>query len=444
MAEQKTTKNTRKPIKEFDRIIGYSAEKKELEQIADCLRNSEVYKNLGVGAPCGLLLYGEPGVGKTLMSDCLIKASGRKAFVCRKNKPNGEFVNEITKTFELAKKNAPSIVFLDDMDKFANEDDRHPDAEEYVTVQSCIDDVKGKDVFVLATVNDIHRLPGSLRRAGRFDRCLEIDAPCGDDAIAIITHYLDGKTLADNIDKKYIARLMQGDSCAKLETLINEAGVYAGFDRAEKISMDHFMRAYLRSTYGRGCDDDDYCAGSGADKIDDAVWHEAGHTVVSEVLYPDSVTLVSVSGAGRGGMGGFTTYCNINLIDNFRYATIRAIASLGGAAAIEQRFGVNAGGASDDYHKAVRTIRDMIERDAVCGLHLHDAPFGDNSDFLRRDMELATSIKITEYFRKAKEIIALNSEFLEKIACALAEKKLLTAPEIQAIRDECHINGVSF
>jgi len=432
-------------MKEFDRIIGYSAEKKELEQIADCLRNTEVYKNLGVSAPCGLLLYGEPGVGKTLMSNCLIKASGRKAFVCRKNKPNGEFVNEITKTFELAKKNAPSIVFLDDMDKFANEDDRHPDAEEYVTVQSCIDELKGKDVFVLATANDISRLPRSLRRAGRFDRCLEIETPRGADAVAIIAHYLDGKSLADNIDKQYIARLMEGDSCAKLETLINEAGVYAGFDRAEKITMDHFMRAYLRSTYGCNCDDDDdYCAGSGAEKISDAVWHEAGHTVVSEVLYPDSVTLVSVSGSGRGGKGGFTSYCNINSIDPFRYATYRAVASLGGAAAVEQRFGVAAGGASSDYLQAIRGIRQLIDSDAVCGFHLHDAPFGDNSDRLNRDIELATSVKITEYFRKAKEIVALNGEFLEKTARALAEKKLLTAPEIQAIRDECRINGVSF
>ncbi|MBR3438483.1 MAG: AAA family ATPase, partial [Clostridia bacterium] len=72
-------------MKEFDKIIGYSSEKKELEQIADCLKNSDVYKKLGVNAPRGLLLHGEPGVGKTLMSACLIEASGRKAFICRKN-----------------------------------------------------------------------------------------------------------------------------------------------------------------------------------------------------------------------------------------------------------------------------------------------------------------------------------------------------------------------
>lgn len=433
-------------MKEFDRIIGYSAEKKELEQIADCLRNSEVYKNLGVSAPCGLLLYGEPGVGKSLMSDCLIKASGRKAFVCRKNKPNGEFVNEITKTFEQAEKNAPSIVFLDDMDKFANEDDRHPNAEEYVTVQSCIDEIKGKDVFVLATANDIRCLPRSLYRAGRFDRRLEINAPRGADAFEIISHYLEGKSLADNIDRQYIARLMEGDSCAKLETLINEAGVYAGFDRADKISMEHFMRAYLRNEYGCDIDDDDddydydYCSlESAGDKVYSCrVWHEAGHAVVSEVLDPDSVTLVSVAGSDSSSKGGFTSYSNINSLTAFDFAKIRAVSSLAGAAAIEQRFGVAGGGASSDFNQAFEAVRQMIESDCICGFGLHESPYR-NSGTLDSSIEQATAVKIEEFYRKAKEILALNSEFLEKIAAALAEKKLLTAPEINAIRNECSV-----
>lgn len=154
----------------FDKIIGYSAIKKELRQISDTLKNKDVYAGLGVSAPKGLLLYGEPGVGKSLMASAIIEESGRKVFTCRKDKPNGDFVKEIKATFDKAAENAPSIVYLDDMDKFTNGDERHPDAEEYVTVQSCIDEVKGKQVFVLATANNIRCLPHSLRRAGRFDR----------------------------------------------------------------------------------------------------------------------------------------------------------------------------------------------------------------------------------------------------------------------------------
>lgn len=86
-----------------------------------------------------MLLHGESGVGKSLMANCFMNATGRKVFVCRKTKSNGEFVNEITKTFEEAKSNAPSIILFDDLDKFANEDDRHTDTDEYVAVQSSID-----------------------------------------------------------------------------------------------------------------------------------------------------------------------------------------------------------------------------------------------------------------------------------------------------------------
>ena len=100
------------------------------------------------------------------MASAVIKESGRKVFCCRKDSPNGDFIKKIKATFDKAVQNAPSIVYLDDMDKFTNGDERHPDAEEYVTVQSCIDETKDKQVFVLATVNSIRCLPRSLRRAG--------------------------------------------------------------------------------------------------------------------------------------------------------------------------------------------------------------------------------------------------------------------------------------
>ena len=151
-------------MSKFDSIIGYSAIKHDLIRIADTLKSRDAYEKLGVSSPRGLLLHGEPGVGKSLMASAVIEESGRNAFTCRKDKPNGDFVNTIKATFDEAAKNAPSIVFLDDMDKFTNGDELHPNAEEYVTVQSCIDEVRGKDVFVIATVNNKRCLPHSLRR----------------------------------------------------------------------------------------------------------------------------------------------------------------------------------------------------------------------------------------------------------------------------------------
>ena len=165
--------------------------------------------------PSGILLCGDMGLGKTLMARCFIAESGCKAFTLRKEKPNGDFINQIKETFEEAKKDSPVIVFLDDMDKFANEDYTHCDAEEYVTVQSCIDDCKGEGVFTLATVNDRYCLPDSLWRAGRFDKVIEVNLPKGKDAIQIIEHFLNQKQGIGDVDIVEISRLMEGRSCAE-------------------------------------------------------------------------------------------------------------------------------------------------------------------------------------------------------------------------------------
>lgn len=165
-------------MKAFDKIIGYASLKQELMQISDTLKNRQFYDKLG-SPPQGAAALRRAGVGKSLMASAVIEESGRPVFRCRKDEPNGDFVKKIKATFEKAAENAPSIVFLDDMDKFANGDEKHPDAEEYVTVQSCIDEIKGKEVFVLATANDTDCLPESLLRAGRFDRTIEVGLPWG-------------------------------------------------------------------------------------------------------------------------------------------------------------------------------------------------------------------------------------------------------------------------
>ena len=107
----------------FDRIIGYDTIKTELFQICDMIRNRKIYEDLGAKLPQGVLLYGAPGLGKTLMAKCFIEESGLKTFTLRRNTGGDEFVSVITDTFSEAKKNAPCIVFLDDLDKFASEKD---------------------------------------------------------------------------------------------------------------------------------------------------------------------------------------------------------------------------------------------------------------------------------------------------------------------------------
>jgi cell division protease FtsH len=180
-------------MSKFDKVVGYEDIKAELIRICDVVKNPEKYDRLGVHMPRGVMLWGDPGVGKSLMAKCFIEESGCKSFTIRKDKPDGDLVNAICDTFAEAKAEGRAIVFLDDLDKFANEDEKHPDAEEYVAVQAGIDTCKDSDVFVLATANDKYCLPDSLLRSGRFDKVIEMECPKGEEAIKVVKYYLSQK-----------------------------------------------------------------------------------------------------------------------------------------------------------------------------------------------------------------------------------------------------------
>ena len=434
-------------MKEFENIIGYEGIKKELIKISDVLKNNEAYKKLGVTAPRGLVLYGEPGVGKTLMASSLIEASGRKAIICRKDKPNGDFVKALKAAFKEAKESAPSVIFLDDMDKFANGDSRHRDQEEYVTVQSSIDNIKGKDVFVLATANDIDVLPESLLRAGRFDRVIEVCNPCGEDAIKIMDHYMKQKKFVGDMDASVVARMMDGYSCAELETVINEAGLLAGYERSDVITMDHFIKACLHNIHDiptealeNGKLDADLTDGD--DPVTRVIYHEAGHATVSEVLNPGIVTLVSAY-SRDGRKGGFTSYSNggdgkICSVEG-RYGHI--CSSLGGMAALEQKFGVTDIGVSHDIEQAFTSISGLITENCAVGFD-HYAEYR-CSDKMTEKNETAAAAEMNRLYRKTKEILAKNRDLLDGIAKMLCDKGVITAADISKIKENCRIVSVA-
>lgn len=220
-------------MKTFEKVIDYETIKNELMQICDMVHNKERYEALGARMPSGVLLHGTPGIGKTLLAKCFIEECGLDTYTLRNNKGGDKFVDEITETFEKAKENAPAIIFLDDMDKFANDDECHRDAKEYVAIQAGIDSVKDFDVFVIATTNDIRKLPDSLLRSGRFDRTIYMQSPSTDDASKIIEHYLKNKKLSDNVDFNDLCKMMSYHSCSDLETLLNEAAIRAGFNKKD-------------------------------------------------------------------------------------------------------------------------------------------------------------------------------------------------------------------
>lgn len=429
-------------MKAFDKIIGYENEKKDLMRIADILKNPEHYEKLGAKLQRGLLLDGNPGTGKTLMANALIEASGRKAFICRKDKPNGSFVSHIVETFEKAKQNAPSIVLLDDMDKFANEDDNHKNAEEYVTLQSCIDGVKDSNVFVVATTNDIRALPDSLIRAGRFDQIIYIGRPEFNDAVKIIKHYLKDKQIMSDIDPDYIAKLMCRKSCATIESVINQAATIAGFERCDKIQLSHFLEAasgnvFCRNQFSR-CTKSINLSDVNS-MLSEIVYHEAGHVVVNEIINPESVTLVAI-----GDRSGYTSHFPGFAEDDIREDEANIITLLGGIAAVEQVYGRKGFGGSRDLSDAQRQLDWFLRDFGKYGFGFISCPDRRaSSERIQENREIVTAALMESYYEKTKKIIAQNREFLERVATELAEKKILTMYDIQRIKSKCKIREVN-
>ena len=413
----------------FDKVIGYEGIKNELLQICDNMKNREIYEKLGAKLPGGMLLYSDPGMGKTLLANCFIEESGVKSFVVRKNLGNGQFTEKITETFLKAKENSPCIVLLDDLDKFANEGVTHRDAEEYVAVQAGIDSVKGCGVFVLATVNDIYKLPESLRRPGRFDSILELNRPDKEDARKIIEYYLSDKKLADDVNMDDLVKMMRYNSCAELETILNNAAVSAAYAGKEQIEMQDLVDSVLKNQYG---------APEGAVKTDEEkrekiALHEAGHLVVSEVLSEGSVGLASLRGED-GISGGFVINC-----EKFSNRHHSMLMGLGGKAAVELYFADSvAEGTTSDLADVALQIRRNIMDIGSSGLGLVEvcpSYKAEHSDEYIRGLELAIHIELERMLLKTREILLKNRAFLEKTKDMLLEKETLLASDIRKIRE---------
>lgn len=421
----------------FDKVIGYETIKTELMQICDMIHNREVYTSLGAKMPQGLLMFGNPGLGKTLMAKCFIEESGLPVHTIRRSKGAEEFVNEITSKFKTAKEHTPCIIFLDDMDKFANEDQKHRDAEEYVAVQAGIDEVKDLDVFVIATVNEIYKLPSSLVRSGRFDRKIEVCTPTQDDASSIIKHFLDDKKVSKEVNLDDIAKMIHYSSCADLETVINEAAINAAYNRRPEITTDDLLNAVLRMTYRAP---DNFTTPT-EDELKKVALHEAGHLVVCEVLVPGSIGLASLRTCGRDHTGGFVRKCKM-----LTRRTHDILVSLAGKAAVELYHAETvANGCYADIERAFQAIRENISENGTAGFGMIDVAtnrFPETSECLNARGEAVVHAELERYMLKTRDILLKNKEFLEETAKALLEKETLLYSDIQAIRNSVKITDV--
>lgn len=419
-------------MKNFQAIIGYETEKEELARLCDIMKNRERYLALGVKMPKAILLHGKPGLGKTLMATALIEESGRKCFSCKKDRSNGAFVDKIRETFESAINNQPSIVFLDDMDKFAQDNlSEDSNKEEFVTIQACFDDLIDKDVFVIATANDIFKIPYSLLREGRFGRQLKIDDPCKEDAVKIIAHFLKDKVIAEDVSAEFVANLLDGKSCAFLESVVNEAGIYAGYENQTKINRKHFINAVMRlSTKSLPS-----VKMSDKERLS-VCYHEAGHAVAA-ILLGKKIALITSKEQGE--VGGFcSTYECDEKNHTIEELRTKIIILLSGKASTEIIYNVPDLGVESDIDKACWLTRYYIERLAIKGFSfLYDcSPYHDKQPVKRIDaITDKVSEVLEELYGEALALLKRNQTLLQTIASALFEKDFLVWEDI------CNISG---
>ena len=312
----------------FDNIIGYEYEKRELAKFCDIIRNTNYYKNFNIKLPKGLMLVGDPGVGKTTFSNYILQYSRRPTYVLRKNADTAGFIMNMKEVFEKAKETAPSVILLDDMDKFGNGE---PFAQEYTSLQGFIDEYRDYDIFIIATVNEIYKLPNSIRRSGRFDKTIYIENPNDNDSDAITRHYLSDKNLDPSVNMETICLMLHGRSCAELESVINMAGMNAVYERSNTIKMHHITDAIFNTLYGLNPLDPTM---SSEERYMAAI-HEAGHVVIIETLSPGGLSFATIRESDLLFDGK-----DIIDTDGLRGYLMGIMVNLAGKAAIDIKFGV--------------------------------------------------------------------------------------------------------
>ena len=415
----------------FDKVIGYERIKNELLQVCDMIQNREVYEKLGAKLPQGILLQGDPGLGKTLMANCFMEECGLTPYIIRRTKGKEDFVTYITEIFREAKENAPAVILLDDLDKFANEDEKHQNAEEYVAVQAGIDEIKGRDVLVIATTNETKNMPDSLLRAGRFDRLYRVNYPTERDSFALLKHFLSDKPVSSKINTEDLSKMMASVSCAELESLLNSAAILAASKRKESIEMEDMVEPILQAEYGLAPINHNERFAEQTKKV---ALHEAGHLVTAEVLDPGCIGLVSVRVNNfKGEVQGFVRRCKSNT--NRRK---EILITLAGKVATELYYSETcASGCSGDLRRAKKAIADGITESGTCGVGFlcDDGSHYGASDALYAQREAAIHAEMERHMFKVRDILLKNRAFLEKVTEALVEKETLLYSDIREIRE---------
>ena len=441
----------------FKDVAGLQEEKEELEEIVDFLKNPVKYTELGARIPKGVILTGPPGTGKTLLAKAVAGEAGVPFFSISGSDFVEMFVgvgaSRVRDLFEEAKKNAPCIVFIDEIDAVARRRGTgmgggHDEREQ--TLNQMLVEMDGfginEGIIVMAATNRIDILDPAILRPGRFDRKVVVGRPDVQGRLEILNVHAAKKPLGDDVDLESLARTTAGFTGADLENLLNEAAINAAKRKEKYITNADVNYAFVK--VGIGVEKRSKIISEKEKKI--TAYHESGHAILFHLL-PDvgPVHTISIIPTGMGAAGYTMPLPERDEMFNTRGKMLQnIIVSLGGRIAEELVFDDITTGASQDIKQATETARSMVTKygfSSKLGLINYD----NDSDevFIGRDLahtrpygeEVASQIDmevkniIDECYGKAKKMIEEHMDVLEKSAQLLLEKEKVTREEFEAL-----------
>ncbi len=453
MQEPKTNKVN------FSHVAGLEEEKEELKEIVDFLRNPGKFIEVGARIPKGVLLVGPPGTGKTLLA----KAVSGEADVPFFSISGSDFVemfvgvgaSRVRDLFEEAKKNAPSIVFIDEIDAVARRRGTglgggHDEREQ--TLNQLLVEMDGfgvnEGIIVMAATNRVDILDPAILRPGRFDRKVAVGRPDVKGREAILKVHVKGKPLGEDVDLGQVARTTPGFSGADLENLMNEAAILAARADRRYIKLEDVQKALIK--VGIGTEKKSRLVPELERRI--TAYHEAGHAILFHLL-PDvgPVYTVSIIPTGIGAAGYTMPLPENDNAFNTKGKMLQEIkAGMGGRIAEELIFDDITTGASQDIKTVTSTARAMVTQYGMSE-ELGFINYEDDSDevFLGRDLghsrsfseevakEIDMEVKriVDECYQDSKRILTEHMDVLHACADLLLEKERISRPEFEALFD---------
>lgn len=444
----------------FNDVAGLKEEKEEVEEIVDFLKAPKKYTRLGARIPKGILLVGPPGTGKTLLGKAIAGEAGVPFFSISGSDFVEMFVgvgaSRVRDLFEDAKKNAPCIVFIDEIDAVARKRGAgmgggHDEREQ--TLNQMLVEMDGfgvnEGIIVMAATNRVDILDPAIMRPGRFDRKVYVGSPDVGGREEILEVHAKNKPLSDDVDLKQIAQTTAGFTGADLENLLNEAAILAAkYDRAF-IMQEDIKKAFIK--VGLGKEKRSKIISEKEKKI--TAYHEAGHAILFHVL-PDvgPVYSVSIIPTGQGAAGYTMPLPEKDEMFNTKGKMFQEIiVDLGGRVAEEIIFDDITTGASQDIKQATRMAKAMIKRFGMSdklGLVCYDNDdeevfigneFGRSrgySEGVAEEIDREVKVIIDKAHERAVQIINENMDVLERCAALLLKKEKISRKEFEALFDD--------